>query len=449
MKQLKLKVQPVKLKSALNFWATEETLLARDAWVKGPQKPRDVLRSKEIPSQDCSLEALSKNGLIEILTPLTIQNTGDVEKIPHDVDLIVMSDTSDWFAEDFILEKIASLGKPIIAEWDNFGYSIHGRLSKFRLKEFSKVKYYITMGSDDLLNLLNAIRGWKFLRTMRVLYIGRFPSHSVVLGKEINFKYLNERFGVEFTQLSFDDYVKAVEEIKNEDIKDIMENWKKEFVIMDHREEKLEFYARIYKALKTLLERYKCNALTIDCAALPSIEYVPCVSFSLLIDEGIPCGCEADIPTLFAMAMLMGTSEKPAMMGNLNENVIHADIEQNVIVLNHDVVPLSMACQGCKAKLRDFHATGKGLTPYVDLQKEMPVTIVGMHWDMNKIWATKGSVAETEDTTHCRISVKIKVKDAKLVSKEAFGHHIVMAYGDYLEALERLANLLEIEYITL
>ncbi|MGC9086883.1 MAG: L-arabinose isomerase family protein [Thermoproteota archaeon] len=449
MKQLKLKVQPVKLKSALNFWATEETLLARDAWVKGPQKPRDVLRSKEIPSQDCSLEALSKNGLIEILTPLTIQNTGDVEKIPHDVDLIVMSDTSDWFAEDFILEKIASLGKPIIAEWDNFGYSIHGRLSKFRLKEFSKVKHYITMGSDDLLNLLNAIRGWKFLRTMRVLYIGRFPSHSVVLGKEINFKYLNERFGVEFTQLSFDDYVKAVEEIKNEDIKDIMENWKKEFVIMDHREEKLEFYARIYKALKTLLERYKCNVLTIDCAALPSIEYVPCVSFSLLIDEGIPCGCEADIPTLFAMAMLMGTSEKPAMMGNLNENVIHADIEQNVIVLNHDVVPLSMACQGCKAKLRDFHATGKGLTPYVDLQKEMPVTIVGMHWDMNKIWATKGSVAETEDTTHCRISVKIKVKDAKLVSKEAFGHHIVMAYGDYLEALERLANLLEIEYITL
>ncbi|MGC8935645.1 MAG: hypothetical protein ACP5LN_10840 [Thermoproteota archaeon] len=184
-------------------------------------------------------------------------------------------------------------------------------------------------------------------------------------------------------------------------------------------------------------------------AALPSIEYVPCVSFSLLIGEGIPCGCEADIPALFAMAMLMGTSEKPAMMGNLNENVIHADIEQNVIVLNHDVVPLSMACQGCKAKLRDFHATGKGLTPYVDLQKEMPVTIVGMHWDMNKIWATKGSVAETEDTTHCRISVKIKVKDAKLVSKEAFGHHIVMAYGDYLEALERLANLLEIEYITL
>jgi hypothetical protein len=54
MKQLKLKVQPVKLKSALNFWATEETLLARDVWVKGPQKPRDVLRSKEIPPQDCS-----------------------------------------------------------------------------------------------------------------------------------------------------------------------------------------------------------------------------------------------------------------------------------------------------------------------------------------------------------------------------------------------------------
>jgi L-fucose isomerase-like protein len=447
MKQLKLKVQPINLKS-VEYYSTEEAFLAREAWAKGPQKPRDVLRSKEIPPQDCSLEALSKKGLVEILTPLTIQNVEDVEKIPHDADLIVVGDT--YFAEDSVLEKIVALNKPIVAGWDNFGYSFYGRVSKLRLKEFSKVKYYVTAGCDELLNILNAIRGWKFLRTMKVLYIGRFPSHSAILGKGINFEYLNKRFEVEFVQLSFDDYIKAVEEAKNnEDVKGIVENWKKEFTIMDHREENLEFYARIYKALKTLLERYKCNALTIDCAALPSIEYVPCVSFSLLIGEGIPCGCEADIPTLFAMAMLMGISEKPAMMGNLSSNTMHADIEQNIIVLNHDVVPLSMACQRCKARLRDFHATGKGLTPYVELQKEMPVTIVGMHWDMNKIWATKGSIVETEDTTHCRISVMIKVKDAKLITKEAFGHHIVMTYGDNLKALESLANLLKIEYVTL
>jgi hypothetical protein len=447
---MKLKAQPIKIKSALEFWATEETPLARDAWVKGIQKPRDILRSKEIPPQDCSLEALSRKGLVEVLPSLTIQNVEDVEKIPRDIDLIIMSDMSDWFAEDSVLEKITALGKPIVAEWDSFGYSIHGRLSKLRLKEFSQVKHYIPMGCDELFGILNAISGWKFLKMMRVLYIGRFPSHSVVIGKGINFAYLYQRFGVEFVQLSFDDYIKAVEEAKNnEEVRHIAEKWKKEFIVMDHREEKLEFYASIYVALKTLLERYKCNALTVDCAALPSAEYVPCVAFSLLIDEGIPCGCEADIPTLFAMAMLMGISRKPAMMGNLNENVMHGDIEQNIIVLNHDVVPPSIGCQGCKLRLRDFHATGKGLTPYVELQKEMPVTIAGMHWDMNKIWAAKGSIVDTEDTTHCRISVKIRVEDAKLIAKEAFGHHMVMTYGDHLKALEILADLLKVDYVAL
>lgn len=441
--RMRLKVQPLRLKGALELWATEETPLAKYAWVGGPPKPRDVLRSKEIPPRDVSLQALEREGVVEVLMPIAVRSPEDVDRVPKDADLIVIGDAEDWFADDAILNKIASLGKPILAEWDNWGYSIHGRISKFRLKKYTGVKRYFTMGAEELMSILNAAAAAKFIRQMRVLYMGRMPSHSVALGDMISFEYLNKRFGMDFVQLSFADYLKAVDSVSDEEVSNIVENWKKRFLPMDGREEKLTFYAKIYKALKNMMEQYGANAIAIDCAALPDEEYVPCLAYSLLIDEGIPCACEADLPALFIMAALMAMGAS-AMIGNLNENVTHADIEQNIVVLNHDVMPPSFACRGCIVALRDFHATGKGVTPYAKLREET-VTLAGMHWDMDKIWATVGKVKWTEDTTHCRISVGIEVRDAKTVSKEAFSHHAVMAYGDYTGALKKLAELLDLE----
>ena len=66
------------------------------------------------------------------------------------------------------------------------------------------------------------------------------------------------------------------------------------------------------------------------------------------------------------MSLLMGISNQAVMMGNLNENATHEDLEKNIIVINHDVLPPSMACKGCQYRIMDFHATGKGLTGFAD-----------------------------------------------------------------------------------
>jgi len=446
---LKLKVQFLKLKSAWEVWATEETLLARDAWVKGVRKPRDLLREEERPKRDVSLATLEREGLVEVLPSMTVREVSDLRKIPRDVDLIVIEDSGDWFAPDEILEGIAKLGKPIIAEWDKWGYAIHGRISKYRLRKFSKVKRYFTMGVKDLLTTLNALRGLKKLKHMKVLYIGRFPSHSVFTSNGVTFEYIREKFGTTFIKLSLNDYIKAIEGIKEDEVKYLTEEWRKKFSLLDGRGEVLEKYAKVYEALKRLLKECEANAVTVDCAALPNIDYVPCLAFSLLIDEGIPCGCEADLPALLTMSMLMGISNSPALMGNLNENVTHSDIESNIVVVNHDVVPTSLSCPGCKVRLRDFHATGKGLTPYVELRSGVTVTLAGLHWDMDSLWASKGIIRWTEDTVHCRISIGVEVENARKLSKEAFGHHVVLVYGDHRESLAKLADLLDISFYPL
>jgi L-fucose isomerase-like protein len=210
---------------------------------------------------------------------------------------------------------------------------------------------------------------------------------------------------------------------------------------VDGREQHLERYAAIYVALKELLRKHEANGLTIDCAFLPSIEYVPCISAALLIDEGVPYGCEGDTNQLITAAMFMGVSGSAALMGNLFENAIHQDILDDVIVINHDVVPNCLVQENCGIKIRDFHEMGQGATFYAPLKNE-EVTIGGMNFDSDIMWLSKGNVIWSQDTTHCRLSVGIKVEDAKRIAKESLGHHQVTVYGEYLESLQLMCHFL-------
>jgi len=232
--------------------------------------------------------------------------------------------------------------------------------------------------------------------------------------------------------------------VKNADkksVKSIAEKWNASFNMMDNTETKTGRYASIYVAVKKLMKKYDANALTIDCAYLPSVELVPCVTAAMIIDEGFPFGCEGDTNQLIAAAMMMGVSDRASLMGNLFENALHKDIEDNQIVINHDVLPPSMACEGCKINFRDFHEIHKGSTLYADLKKEM-VTIGGMNFDSSEMWISKGKVVWTKDTVHCRLSIGFEVEDAKRIARESLGHHQVIVFGNYVDSIQMMCKFL-------
>ncbi|MGB9764444.1 MAG: L-arabinose isomerase family protein [Candidatus Saccharicenans sp.] len=444
---MKLKAQPLLFESMYELWL-KKPVMAAEAWVRGTRKPREVIRENETPPEDLSLPALEKRGMIEVAPPLKVQSAEDLKKIPADVDFFIIGETGDLFVPDEILEKLSSFGKPIMAEWDAWGYSWFGRLSKFRLEKFFEQKYFYTAGAEDLKASLGAVRAWKKLTSLRPLYVGEFPSHSVVTSNKcFDFDYLRKKFGIEISFISNEEYIKTVENISEAEAGKLAGEWREKYEILDGRENNLTLYARIYLGIHKLLQEYKANALTMDCAWLPDVEYVPCFTFSQLIEEEIMAACEGDLPALLMGAALMGASEEPVLMGNLDANATHKDLENNIITINHDLVPLSLGHPTCRPKLRDFHATGKGLTPYVELKNNELVTIAGMHWDLDKMLVTKGLIRWTEDTTHCRITIGIEVKKAKQLHKLSFGHHQVMTYGDHTQALQGLAQLLGLQYL--
>ena len=104
------------MRSVVELWDSDETPIAKIAWLKGPKKPRDVLRGAEKPPIDVSLETLEKMGLIRVLEPIKISSAKDVKRIPKDIDAVLIGDAEDWLADESLLDSLASPNVPLLAE---------------------------------------------------------------------------------------------------------------------------------------------------------------------------------------------------------------------------------------------------------------------------------------------------------------------------------------------
>ena len=441
LKELKVRLLPV---SVLGTGISDMPVLAAETWIHGPTKPRHLLRETETPPEDVSLKNLpSILDFVEVLPTLRIKTASpeDLAEIPSEADAIIIQELRSVFSgkEIFIMKELAALGKPILAGWDNWGFGWEGFMLREYLAPFN-CEPLIPFSSDEVKTILHALRGWKALQELRALYIGDIPSHSVLAN--FDFVDIHQHLGPILIHHSFDEYRQAVAQIADSKAQTLAQEWQNKYRVLDKRDKYLPQLAKVYLGLKEMLTTHQANGLTVDCAFLPDVDLAPCFAFSLLINEGIPSGCEGDTNALIMMTLLMGITGQPALMGNLFENTTHADIEENIVVINHDVVPPDMGCKDCQITLRDFHESGKGLTGYVDLEKNQPVTIVGLNTSSTKVWATVGKVAWTQDTVHCRTSIGIRVSDAKQIGKHAVGHHQVITYGNHKAELQVACQLL-------
>lgn len=433
LKDHKIVLKPLNIGWGRDY--SDAPVMAAEAWQFGPVKPRNAKRAKEIPAKDVSLQNLKHEyAWVEVRDVVQIRDLAEARRfVGSDCDADAYIVTTSYTEEaGAILAVLAQKDIPIIPEWDNWGYAWVGRMILGWSEEIG-FRSFLPTCAEDVDDLLRALRAVSMLRQTKILYIGNIPSHSC--NAETRPLNLFQKFKADFRQINFKEFTDTVDSfVGTEAAGQLAEQWIQRHKVMDGREKVLNRYTAIYLALKRLLAKYDANALSVDCAYSPSVEYVACCAASYLIDEGCCFGCEGDISQLISLQLLMGVSGNAGLMGNLFANAIHSDIEENTIVINHDVLPPSMACQNCKMCLRDFHDTEKGSTFFADMPKS-PVTICGLSYDGKKFWVSDGCVKWVEDTVHCRISIGIDVKDAKAIMRKSLGHHQVMAYGEYKKAL--------------
>ena len=227
--------------------------------------------------------------------------------------------------------------------------------------------------------------------------------------------------------------------------------------IVEPDKDDIEKAARVSVALDNLIRQENADALAIGTCMGWLAKGFPCLGFTRLRDRGIPAACEGDMDSLLTMLMFQYAFDKPTFQGNAT-----FDTARNALWTAHCTAPLKMdSTKGEDAPylLRGHsEVAGSGCVPEVQYRLNQIITRAKFV-DLNKILASTGKIIEVpERAVHgCRTQIVTEVNDAAkmaanwsiaLETEDAMTLlHRVVAYGDHMQSLRHLANLLDIEVL--
>lgn len=239
-----------------------------------------------------------------------------------------------------LTEPYHSLAWPEIAELVREGYPVVGVSSSSREDRVKGVRvlYTYIMLERKVKVLVVTVPEETSLESLH--------KHEIYSGDRVYSENYYTRLR-EFMDLSFVDYTELMntylnvgEEDAEEIVDKILKNsyWVREGIKL----EDLIKAAKIYIALKKLLNKYGADALAVNCFTimlkdLNALPTTPCVVISLLNDEGIPAACEADLSSLLLQVIFKYLAGKPAW---ISDPVI--DFSDGSVTYAHCTAPTKM-----------------------------------------------------------------------------------------------------------
>ena len=161
---------------------------------------------------------------------------------------------------------------------------------------------------------------------------------------------------------------------------------------------------RIYHALKVLVERYDLSGLTLRCFdLLDKLSNTGCLALAILNAEGIPAGCEGDVPALVSMMVgnaLTGVS-------GFQANPSRIDPEAGEILFAHCTIPLNMV----KDYTFNTHfESGIGIAISGDIPTG-DVTIFKLSGDLRRSFCCVADLTRSQaEASLCRTQAILKIK---------------------------------------
>jgi L-fucose isomerase-like protein len=196
----------------------------------------------------------------------------------------------------------------------------------------------------------------------------------------------------------------------------------------------LEEAARVYLALREVVEQHELDALTVRCFDLVlDMETTGCFALAQLNDEGIMAGCEGDLVSTVGLLWvheLLG--ETPWMA-----NPAHVDETRNTLWLAHCTVPRTIVKDYC---LRSHFESGLG----VGIQGQLPVGPVTLlrvgGRNLDRLWLAEGDILQAGNAENlCRTQAEIRLRGDRDVGdllRAPLGNHLVMVSGQHVARLQ-------------
>ena len=178
----------------------------------------------------------------------------------------------------------------------------------------------------------------------------------------------------------------------------------------------------IYDRVKELIAKYKLDGVTLCCFdLLTTVKNTGCIAMSKLNDEGIPAGCEGDIPVLLTMMACKKLTGETGFM--VNPARIQPDGQ---ILIAHCTIPLNMTE---KHEYTTHFESGIGVAIHGDLPAG-DYTLVKLSGDLKRLLAVNVTLTRCQyEQNLCRTQAWIQttpIVSQYFMTSPIANHHLLI-----------------------
>ena len=219
-----------------------------------------------------------------------------------------------------------------------FNVIVEGKTAKDFVDAVTKVRKERTKPfdakiTDDPVDCISTEELLNELKNVKILMVekGGFPKEAAL--------------GVEYIPVTFEEFGEVLHDVtgnRKEDIENIVATWRQNArLILEGvgNDDSLFHSAAIYLAQKALLEQYGALAISMNCLGgfqAKVINGYPCLGFHELQNSGFIGGCEADVQSVFTMAVINKLT-KGCRPGFISDPIL--DMSKRQIIYAHCVAP--------------------------------------------------------------------------------------------------------------
>jgi L-fucose isomerase-like protein len=317
---------------------------------------------------------------------------------------------------------------------------------------------------DAVFEIMRVFAAKKAFSRTKLLNVTNFPKRAPwgVVSGAVDVDGIKQRYGMDYEYVDYKTFFGEMDKLmkdsatqdRAETIARLLEAGalKNSMTTEDIKKSVLFYLA----ALDSMVRR-NCNVFTIECFELCCFvepmnrRFTPCLAHALLKDTGYPSACEGDINALLAMTAEMYLSRKAAYMGNPTVNK-----QSNILNIHHSVASLKMeGLDGDDSpyEIYNFTHSGFGATLRHDFnsRRGRVVTVGRFDPSASKILVTKGTITGGGglEGLGCAQNVDIQIPNGYEFWRESqnFGHHLACVYGDYINSMRDLGQIMGFEVV--
>ncbi len=402
-------------------------------------------------------------------------------------DLIVLI-VGTWIYSSIVISTVNDLHTSFIL------YGLSDRIANGNIGASLQIRYVLQELGKNFLYLFGKIRDEKnyetILKYLRASWVKRYLRNrkiATIGGKcmmmyqtQVNEYSWKKTFGVDFPQYDTVQVFTEMEKVSNEEAKEI----EKEFLAKVDEvhweadngdkiyEDAILTQAKMFLAFKRLQKLYDIDIFANKCmpemSAIPyGYGYAGCLATCMLNEAGIITACEADVPAGLSMYILYLLSG--------GQKVFFADIarlnktENRITFFNCGTAPMSMADRKKGVQLwpipgnisdeaipeEYFINKMKGAAIRFDLENGREVTLlrIGGNEDTLRFHVAQAVTCPREVEPDEIIGNRWPgfglrfEEDIELFLNNTTGHHYSIVYGNYVNELRYLAQILDINFL--